>query len=100
MGEEKKSFICKEVSLINSIHENYNKSQSGNRDKLVASIETLVKNLQQNLERVDHRLASELREKAALQEQYDKLVEKQRKYFKLVKDFHVECQRNEELSRG
>ena len=32
--EEKKSFICKEVSLINSIHENYNKSQSGNRDKV------------------------------------------------------------------
>jgi len=98
--EEKKGFITKEVSLINSIHENFNKSLPGNRDKLVESVEGLVKNVQQNLERVEQRLASEHKEKEALQQQYDKLVEKQRKYFKLVKDFHLECQRNEELSAG
>ena len=35
-----------------------------------------------------------------VQQKYDKLVEKQRKYFQLVKDYQNECQRNEQLSAG
>ena len=33
-----------------------------------------------------------------LQQQYSKLVDKERKYSKLVKDFQLECERNEQVS--
>jgi hypothetical protein len=34
----------------------------------------------------------------ALQQHYSKLVDKERKYSKLVKDFQLECERNEQVS--
>ena len=34
----------------------------------------------------------------ASQQHYSKLVDKERKYSKLVKDFQLECERNEQVS--
>merc|ERR1719171_2870086 len=57
MLEEKKGYLTKEASLINSIHENFTKSAGGSKDKLVESVEGLVKSVQQNLEKAQARLA-------------------------------------------
>ena len=67
--------------------------------QLVESVEDRVKNVQRLEARAQQRLDAEKSSKAALQQQYDKLVEKQRKYFKLVKDFQVACQRSERLEK-
>ena len=60
------------------------------------SVEGLVKSVQQSLDKVKARLAEEVAQKEAAQLQYDKLVDKERKYFKLVKEFQLECERNEQ----
>lgn len=57
-----------------------------------------MKNVQQNLKKAEQRLASELGGKRALQQKHDKMVERQRKYFRLVKEFQAEGQRNEQLA--
>ena len=70
----------------------------GVRAQIVDSIETLLKSVQQMLTKVEQRLAGATSSKEAVQQKYDKLVEKQRKYFQLVKDYQAECQKNEELA--
>ena len=62
------------------------------------SIEGLTKSVAQSLEKVKQRLADETQNKDTLQAMYDKLVDKERKYYKLVREFQVEALRNEELS--
>ena len=96
--EEKKGYLSKEVSLLNSIHENYTKAAAGNKDRIVESVEGLLKSVQQNLQKVEQRLKDAVSARDATQQRYDKLVEKQRKYFQLVKEYQAECQRNEMLS--
>jgi len=96
--EEKKGYLSKEVSLMNSIHENYTKAATANKDRIVESVEGLLKSVQQNLHKVEQRLSETTSARDATQQRYDKLVEKQRRYFQLVKDYQAECQRNETLS--
>ena len=90
----------------------------GGRDKLVGSIEGLIKSVQQSLDKVharletndrypplrplrlsqvNARLETERQSRDALQATYDKLVEKERKYYKLVREFQTEALRNEQL---
>ena len=71
----------------------------GGRDKLVGSIEGLTQSVQQSLDKVNARLADETQKRDALQAAYDKLVEKERKYYKLVREFQSEALRNEQLSK-
>mmetsp|Transcript_35315 Transcript_35315/g.92688 ORF Transcript_35315/g.92688 Transcript_35315/m.92688 type:complete len:598 (+) Transcript_35315:45-1838(+) len=96
--EEKKGYLSKEVSLLNSIHENYTKAAAGNKDRIAESVEGLLKSVQQNLQKVEQRLSDATSTRNTAQQRYDKLVEKQRKYFQLVKDYQTECQRNEMLA--
>mmetsp|Transcript_28970 Transcript_28970/g.58357 ORF Transcript_28970/g.58357 Transcript_28970/m.58357 type:complete len:345 (-) Transcript_28970:244-1278(-) len=96
--EEKKGYLSKEVSLLNSIHENFTKAAAGNKDKIVESVESLLKNVQQMLQKVEQRVTDAGAGRDITQQKYDKLMEKQRKYYQLVKDYQTECQRNEQLS--
>ena len=95
--EEKKGYLSKEVSLLNSIHETFTKA-SGSKDKIADSIESLLKSVQQSVAKVEQRLHDELATRNETQAKYDKLVETQRKYFQLVKSYQIECQKNEELA--
>ena len=97
--EEKKGYLTKEVSLLNSIHDNFSKaSSSANKEKLVESVEGLTKSVSASLQKVETRLADETAARDEVQGKYDKLVERQRRYFQLVKDYQTEAQRNEQLS--
>ena len=58
--EEKKGFLAKEVSLLNSIHENYTKAAAGNKDRIVESVEGILKGVQQSLAKVEQRLKEAL----------------------------------------
>merc|ERR1711956_418 len=84
---EKQGYLTKEASLINSIHDNFCKATAtASKDKLVESVDNIVKTMQTNLDKVQGRLAEGVNSKEALQQQYSKLVDKERKYSKLVKD--------------
>ena len=98
--EEKKGYLAKEVSLLNSIHENFTKATSGggSKDKIVESVEGILKSVQQTLAKVEQRLADGNGTRDAQQLTFDKLVEKQRKYFQLVADYQAECEKNARLS--
>uniref|UniRef100_A0A7S4B525 CCDC93 coiled-coil domain-containing protein n=2 Tax=Chrysotila carterae TaxID=13221 RepID=A0A7S4B525_CHRCT len=91
--EEERGYLHKEVSLINSIHDNFAKAGAAPKDKLVESIEGLVQSVQVSLEKVQQRLRDDLRSKDVLQQQYDEMVDKQRKYYKLVREFQEEAQK-------
>ena len=98
--EEKKGYLTKEASLINSIHDNFSKTSSKEASlKLAETVDTLVKSVTQSLDKVKARLAESTSSKEAQQALYSKLVDKERKYSKLVKDFQLECERNEQLGQ-
>ena len=98
--EEKKGYLSKEVSLLNSIHENFAKAAASgaSKDKIAESVDNLNKSVQQSLSRVEQRLHDEQTARDTTQTKYDKLVEAQRKYFQLVKLYQQECQKNEQLA--
>ena len=97
--EEQKGYLTKEVSLLNSIHENYSKAATGSaKDKIADSVEGLNSSVQQNLAKAQQRLQEERSSRDAAQAAYDKLVEAQRRYFQLVKAYQLECQKNEEMA--
>ncbi|KAL1527059.1 hypothetical protein AB1Y20_015743 [Prymnesium parvum] len=96
--EERKGFLLKEISLINSIHENFCKMAiGGGREKLVSSIEGIITSVKQNLIKVNTRLEEEVHHRDGLQASYDRLVEKERRYYKLVREFQAEAMKNEQL---
>ena len=97
--EEKKTYVTKEISLINSIHENFTKAMSEKaaaREKLAEATDGIVKTVQATQAKTQGRLDDELASKAALQAKYDKLLGQQRKYFKLVKELKEAYQKQAE----
>ena len=97
--EEKKTYVTKEISLINSIHENFTKvmaEKAAAREKLAESVDSTVKSVQATRAKTQARLDDELAAKAALQAKYDKLLGQQRKYFKLVKELKEAYQKQAE----
>ena len=98
--EEKKGYLSKEVSLLNSLHENFTKAASsgGSKDKIVESVETIHKSVQQTLSKVEQRLADAGAMRDARQQNFDALVAKQRKYYQMVAEYQAECEKNAKLS--
>ena len=97
--EEKKTYVTKEISLINSIHENFTKvmaEKAAAREKLAESVDSTVKSVQATRAKTQARVDDELAAKAALQAKYDKLLGQQRKYFKLVKELKEAYQKQAE----
>ena len=86
--------------MLNSIHENFTKAVSGggSKDKIVESVETILKSVQQTLAKVEQRLSDAKTTRESQQGKFDKLVEKQRKYFQLVADYQAEMDKNARLS--
>jgi hypothetical protein len=84
---EKKGYLAKEVSLLNSLHENFTKAvnSGSNKDKIVESVEAILKSVNQTLAKSTQRLNDGKAVRDTQQQKYDKLVEKQRKYFQLVR---------------
>lgn len=97
---EKKGYLAKEVSLLNSLHENFTKAvnSGSNKDKIVESVEAILKSVNQTLAKSTQRLNDGKAVRDTQQQKYDKLVEKQRKYFQLVADYQAECEKNARMS--
>lgn len=97
--EDKKHYMNKEINLLNSIFEQFNRAMSSqaNREQFVKQLETIVEGIKINLNKVENK-RSDLKLKCDdLNDQYNVLIEKKRVYYKTLRDFQEECKKNEIL---
>lgn len=88
---DSKKFLVKEISVLNSIFENYGKAMDGSdtakKEKFAESIEAIRKGVTDNVDKSEKKLNDEKGTRDELTDQYNKLMEKQRLYFRAVKEF-------------
>lgn len=68
-----------------------------NKDSFLQSLDDVIDIANQNLEKTDQKIADEKQKLNETNLKYQNLVNKERTYHKLVKEFEVECERNEKL---
>nr|KAG5698060.1 hypothetical protein BaRGS_016708 [Batillaria attramentaria] len=97
--DDTKLYLNKEVNLLNSIHDNFKQAMSSpaNKEQFLKQFEQIVEGIKQNREKVEKKRQEEKMRRDQLSDQYLDLIEKQRLYFKTVKDFKEECRKNEIL---
>ncbi|XP_030045225.1 coiled-coil domain-containing protein 93-like isoform X1 [Microcaecilia unicolor] len=97
--DDKKVFLEKEVNLLNSIHDNFQQAMasSGSREQFLRQMEQIVEGIKQNRMKMEKKKQENKMRRDQLNDEYLELLEKQRLYFKTVKEFKEECRKNEML---
>ncbi|NXK80107.1 CCD93 protein, partial [Amazona guildingii] len=97
--DDKKVYLEKEVNLLNSIHDNFHQamSSSGSREQFLRQMEQIVEGIKQNRMKMEKKKQENKMRRDQLNDEYLELLEKQRLYFKTVKEFKEECRKNEIL---
>nr|XP_015214065.1 PREDICTED: coiled-coil domain-containing protein 93 isoform X1 [Lepisosteus oculatus] len=97
--DDKKVFLEKEVNLLNSIHDNFQQAMasSGAKEQFLRQMEQIVEGIKQNKIKMEKKKQENKMRRDQLNDEYLELLEKQRLYFKTVKDFKEECRKNEML---
>ncbi|CAI5762583.1 Coiled-coil domain-containing protein 93 [Podarcis lilfordi] len=97
--DDKKVYLEKEVNLLNSIHDNFQQAMasSGARDQFLRQMEQIVEGIKQNRMKMEKKKQENKMRRDQLNDEYLELLEKQRLYFKTVKEFKEECRKNEML---
>ncbi|KAJ8252778.1 hypothetical protein GJAV_G00205460 [Gymnothorax javanicus] len=97
--DDKKVFLEKEVNLLNSIYDNFQQAMasSGAKEQFLRQMEQIVEGIKQNRIKVEKKKQENKMRRDQLNDEYLELLEKQRLYFKTVKDFKEECRKNEML---
>lgn len=92
-------FIQKEIKLLNSISENFNEAMKSATSKAEFSkqFENIFRGVEESLKRQENTLMSKQQVLEQHKQVYQTLVDEQRKYYKAVKDFQDECNKNEWL---
>ena len=94
-----KKFLLKEISILDSVFQNYpaaRSSESG-KEKFCEQIDGIKGGVDKTLARCEGSRNEEKTKHHEMLEGYNKLSEKQRAYFKAVKQFQDECTENERL---
>ena len=92
-------YLTKEISIHSSVVAQYPKvvgSESG-KAALLEQMTSIASGVQDNLTRASKRHADESARRAEAEEALKRVAQRQRAYFKAVRDFQEECTRNEEL---
>uniref|UniRef100_F6TUC2 Coiled-coil domain-containing protein 93 n=1 Tax=Monodelphis domestica TaxID=13616 RepID=F6TUC2_MONDO len=97
--DDKKVYLEKEISLLNSIHENFQQAMASTaaRDQFLRQMEQIVDGIKQNRMKLEKKKQENKMRRDQLNDEYLELLEKQRLYFKTVKEFKEECRKNEIL---
>ncbi|XP_030386201.1 coiled-coil domain-containing protein 93 [Scaptodrosophila lebanonensis] len=98
---DKKRYLEKELSLLNSICEAYNEgmlSQHG-REDFIKQFEAIVDGVKSAHDKVRHKYNEERLKRDELNEELQSLLELQRQYAAAVKQLTRECQRSEQLQQ-
>uniref|UniRef100_A0A8C7PLY7 Coiled-coil domain-containing protein 93 n=1 Tax=Oncorhynchus mykiss TaxID=8022 RepID=A0A8C7PLY7_ONCMY len=93
--DDKKVYLEKEVNLLNSIHDNFQQAMAslGAKGQL-RQMEQIVVGIKQSRIKMEKKKQENKMRRDQLN---DELLDKQRLYFKTVKDFKEECHKNEIL---
>ncbi|XP_073503641.1 coiled-coil domain-containing protein 93 [Phyllobates terribilis] len=99
--DDKKLYLEKEVNLLNSIHDNFQQAMasSGTREQFLRQMEQIVDGIRHNRNKMEKKKQENKMRRDQLNDEYLEMLEKQRLYFKTVKEFKEECRRNEVLLR-
>ncbi|XP_076328201.1 coiled-coil domain-containing protein 93-like isoform X2 [Tachypleus tridentatus] len=97
--DDTRMYLNKEVNLLNSILDNFTEamSSSATKGQFLTQFEQIVEGIRQNRLKVEKKKQVDKMKRDQLNDQYLDLVEKQRLYFKTVRDFKEECRKNEIL---
>mmetsp|Transcript_10960 Transcript_10960/g.19826 ORF Transcript_10960/g.19826 Transcript_10960/m.19826 type:complete len:624 (-) Transcript_10960:66-1937(-) len=94
-----RNFLSKEVKLIDSITNNFENAMKtkSSQEEFLQQFEAILKGVQDSLSKQDGILRKRQEEVSKKEVEYTSVIEDQRRYFKLVKDFQEECNKNEAL---
>uniref|UniRef100_A0A671TS87 Coiled-coil domain-containing protein 93 n=1 Tax=Sparus aurata TaxID=8175 RepID=A0A671TS87_SPAAU len=97
--DDKKVYLEKEVNLLNSIHDNFQQAMSSSaaKDQFLRQMEQIVEGIKQSRIKMEKKKQENKMRRDQLNDEYLELLDKQRLYFKTVKDFKEECRKNEML---
>ncbi|KAM6934664.1 coiled-coil domain-containing protein 93 [Xenentodon cancila] len=97
--DDKKVYLEKEVNLLNSIHDNFQQAMSSAaaKEQFLRQLEQIVEGIKQSRIKMERKKQENKMRRDQLNDEYLELLDKQRLYFKTVKDFKEECRRNETL---
>nr|XP_034186280.1 coiled-coil domain-containing protein 93 isoform X1 [Osmia lignaria] len=97
--DDTKLYLSKELSLLNSIQDNYNEAMASasGKEQFLKQFEAIVGGVKRNKAKVEKRCADEKNRRDALSRQLVTLVEQQRKYVAAVRQLTIECRKNEAL---
>ncbi|XP_063285215.1 coiled-coil domain-containing protein 93 [Pelobates fuscus] len=97
--DDKKVYLEKEVNLLNSIHDNFQQAMAspGTRDQFLRQMEQIVDGIRQSRNKMEKKKQENKMRRDQLNDEYLELLDKQRLYFKTVKEFKEECRKNEIL---
>ncbi|XP_030580345.1 coiled-coil domain-containing protein 93 isoform X1 [Archocentrus centrarchus] len=97
--DDKKVYLEKEVNLLNSIHDNFQQAMSSSaaKEQFLKQMEQIVEGIKQNRIKMEKKKQENKMRRDQLNDEYLELLDKQRLYFKTVKDFKEECRKNEML---
>ncbi|XP_068145769.1 coiled-coil domain-containing protein 93 [Drosophila tropicalis] len=98
---DKKRYLEKELSLLNSICEAYNEGMMSphGREDFIRQFETIVDGVKSAQDKVRHKYNEERMRRDELNEELQSLHELQRQYATAVKQLTRECQRCEQLQQ-
>lgn len=97
--DDTKLYMTKEVKLLESVNENFTTvaNSSKGKEQLIAQMKGIVESLTMNRDKLQDRQAREKETRDKLKEEQLSLVDKERAYYKAVKDYETECSKNEGL---
>ncbi|KAA0715565.1 Coiled-coil domain-containing protein 93 [Triplophysa tibetana] len=97
--DDKKVYLEKEVNLLNSIHDHFHQAMasSGGKEQFLRQMEQIVEGIKQSRMKMEKKRQENKMRRDQLNDEYLELLDKQRLYFKTVKDFKEECRKNEML---
>ncbi|XP_074658832.1 coiled-coil domain-containing protein 93-like isoform X2 [Tubulanus polymorphus] len=95
--DDTKLYLNKEVNLLNSIHDNFEQAMSSaaSKEQFLKQFEQIVEGIKQNRLKVEKKKQEEKMRRDGVNDEYLDLIEKQRLYFKSIKEFKEECRKNE-----
>ncbi|XP_068988881.1 coiled-coil domain-containing protein 93 isoform X1 [Bombus flavifrons] len=97
--DDTKVYLSKELSLLNSIQDNYNEAMASTsgKEQFLKQFDEIVAGVKRNKAKVEKRCADEKNRRDALSRQLVTLIEQQRKYVAAVRQLTIECRKNEAL---
>ncbi|XP_024945333.1 coiled-coil domain-containing protein 93 isoform X2 [Cephus cinctus] len=97
--DDTKLYLSKELTLLNSIQDNYNEAMSSTsgKEQFLKQFEAIVAGVDKNKAKVERRCADEKIRRDALSQQLVTLIEQQRRYVVAVQQLTTECRKNEAL---